>query len=90
MADPKGAPNGGTRGMGRGLAAILSSGAVSGRDEAPGLRELPTDLIFDSVIPRNVRVGEAPSYGVPVIRHDPRCSGSVAYLKLAKEVAARG
>ena len=48
------------------------------------------DLVFDSVIPRNVRVGEAPSYGVPVIRHDPRCSGSVAYLKLAKEVAARG
>src|SRR3954464_3239131 len=48
------------------------------------------DLVFESVIPRNVRVGEAPSYGVPVIRHDPRCSGSVAYLKLAKEVAARG
>ena len=48
------------------------------------------DLVFDSVIPRNVRVGEAPSYGVPVTRHDPRCSGSVAYLKLAKEVAARG
>jgi chromosome partitioning protein len=48
------------------------------------------DLVFESVIPRNVRVGEAPSYGVPVTRHDPRCSGSVAYLKLAKEVAARG
>jgi chromosome partitioning protein len=48
------------------------------------------ELVFESVIPRNVRVGEAPSYGVPVTRHDPRCSGSVAYLKLAKEVAARG
>ena len=48
------------------------------------------ELVFDAVIPRNVRVGEAPSYGLPVIRHDPRCSGSVAYLKLAKEVAARG
>lgn len=54
------------------------------------VREHFPDLVFDSVIPRNVRVGEAPSYGVPVIRHDPRCSGSVAYLKLAKEVAARG
>jgi chromosome partitioning protein len=54
------------------------------------VREHFPDLVFDSVIPRNVRVGEAPSYGVPVIRHDPSCSGSVAYLKLAKEVAARG
>jgi chromosome partitioning protein len=54
------------------------------------LREHFPELVFESVIPRNVRVGEAPSYGLPVIRHDPRCSGSVAYLKLAKEVAARG
>jgi chromosome partitioning protein len=54
------------------------------------VREHFPELVFDAVIPRNVRVGEAPSYGLPVIRHDPRCSGSVAYLKLAKEVAARG
>jgi chromosome partitioning protein len=45
------------------------------------------ELVFETVIPRNVRVGEAPSYGVPVTRHDPHCSGSLAYLKLAKEVA---
>ena len=54
------------------------------------LREHFPELVFDSVIPRNVRVGEAPSFGVSVIRHDPACSGSVAYLKLAREVAARG
>ena len=54
------------------------------------LRQHFPDLVFDSVIPRNVRVSEAPSYGLPVTRHDPRCSGSVAYLQLAKEVAARG
>jgi chromosome partitioning protein len=48
------------------------------------------ELVFDTVIPRNVRLGEAPSYGVPVTRHDPDCAGSIAYLKLAKEVAARG
>ena len=47
------------------------------------------ELVFDTVIPRNVRVGEAPSYGLPVTRHAPQSSGSVAYLKLAKEVAAR-
>ena len=54
------------------------------------LREHFPELVFDTVIPRNVSVGEAPSYGLPVTRHDPSCAGSVAYLKLAKEVAARG
>ena len=47
-------------------------------------------LVFDTVIPRNVRLGEAPSFGVPVIHHDPHCAGSEAYFELAKEVAARG
>jgi chromosome partitioning protein len=47
-------------------------------------------LVFDTVIPRNVRLGEAPSYGIPVIHHDPHCAGSEAYFELAKEVAARG
>ena len=54
------------------------------------VREHFPELVFDTVIPRNVRVGEAPSFGLPVTRHDPGCSGSLAYLKLAKEVAARG
>jgi len=54
------------------------------------LREHFPELVFDTVIPRNVRVGEAPSFGVPVTRHDPECSGSVAYRELAREVAARG
>ena len=47
-------------------------------------------LVFDTVIPRNVRLGEAPSFGLPVIHHDPNCAGSEAYFALAKEVAARG
>ena len=54
------------------------------------VREHFPELVFETVIPRNVRVGEAPSFGVPVTLHDPHCSGSAAYLKLAKEVAARG
>jgi chromosome partitioning protein len=48
------------------------------------------DLVFDTVIPRNIRLGEAPSFGRPVIHHDPHCAGSEAYFELAKEVAARG
>jgi chromosome partitioning protein len=47
-------------------------------------------LVFDTVIPRNVRISEAPSFGRPVIHHDPHCAGSGAYFELAKEVAARG
>ena len=47
-------------------------------------------LVFDTVIPRNVRVGEAPSFGKPVIHYDPHCAGADAYFELAKEVAARG
>jgi chromosome partitioning protein len=54
------------------------------------VREHFPSLVFDTVIPRNVRLGEAPSYGRPVIHHDPHCSGSEAYFALAKEVAARG
>jgi chromosome partitioning protein len=48
------------------------------------------ELVFDTVIPRNVRVGEAPSFGKPVIHHDPHSTGADAYFELAKEVAARG
>ena len=48
------------------------------------------ELVFDTVIPRNIRLGEAPSFGRPVIHHDPHCSGADAYFELAKEVAARG
>ena len=57
--------------------------------EAEVRRHFPT-LVFDTVIPRNVRLGEAPSFGRPVIHHDPHCAGADAYFELAKEVAARG
>jgi chromosome partitioning protein len=60
------------------------------RDVEREVREHFPQLVFDTVIPRSVRVGEAPSYGRPVIHHDPRSSGAEAYFELAKEVAARG
>jgi len=60
------------------------------RDVEREVREHFPHLVFDTVIPRNVRVGEAPSFGVPVTAHAPNSAGSAAYLKLAKEVAARG
>ena len=59
------------------------------RDVEREVRQHFPELVFDTVIPRNVRLGEAPSFGVPIIRHAPQSAGSAAYLKLAKEVAAR-
>ena len=45
--------------------------------------------VFDTVIPRNVRLSEAPSHGLPALIYDLRCAGSEAYLKLARELMAR-
>lgn len=47
------------------------------------------DVVFDTLIPRNVRVSEAPSYGVPVTIYDPNCAGSLAYAALAREIVQR-
>ena len=47
------------------------------------------DKVYDTVIPRNVRVSEAPSYGKPVLLYDLHCAGAQAYLKLAAEVLRR-
>jgi chromosome partitioning protein len=60
------------------------------RDVEREVREHFPDLVFDTVIPRSVRVGEAPSFGMPVTHHDPHSAGAEAYFELAKEVAARG
>ncbi len=60
------------------------------RDVEREVREHFPELVFDTVIPRNVRLGEAPSFGVPALRHAPQSAGTAAYLRLAKEVAARG
>jgi chromosome partitioning protein len=57
--------------------------ALQVRDEVQ--RYFPGE-IFDTVIPRNVRLTEAPSHGKPVMLHDLRSSGSIAYLDLTKEV----
>ncbi|ODN72120.1 ParA family protein [Methylobrevis pamukkalensis] len=47
------------------------------------------DAVYDTIIPRNVRVSEAPSYGKPALLYDLKCSGSQAYLKLASEIIQR-
>ncbi|MCX8255571.1 Chromosome partitioning protein ParA [Beijerinckiaceae bacterium RH AL1] len=47
------------------------------------------DKVYETVIPRNVRISEAPSYGKPALIYDLKCPGSQAYLKLASEVIRR-
>ena len=72
------------------LLTMHDSRTKLGQDVEKEVREHFPELVFDTVIPRNVRLGEAPSFGRPVIHHDPHCAGSDAYFELAKEVAARG
>ena len=53
------------------------------------VRQFMGDKVYQTVIPRNVRVSEAPSYGKPVLLYDLKCAGSQAYLRLASEVIQR-
>ena len=45
-----------------------------------------TDLVFDTIIQRNTRLSEAPSFGISVIMHDASCKGAINYLNLAREI----
>jgi len=59
------------------------------RQVVDDVREHMGEKVYETVIPRNVRVSEAPSYGKPAILYDLKCSGSQAYLQLASEVIRR-
>jgi chromosome partitioning protein len=56
---------------------------------AQDVRKYFGDKVYNSVIPRNVRLSEAPSFGLPAIVYDMKCTGAKAYISLAKEVIAR-
>ncbi len=60
------------------------------RDVVEEVKKYFRGKIFKSVIPRNVRVSEAPSYGKPVVVYDKKSKGAIAYKKLAKEVMLNG
>jgi chromosome partitioning protein len=47
------------------------------------------DKVFDTVIPRNIRIAEAPSFGKPVIMHDPTSRGALAHFAFARELLGR-
>jgi chromosome partitioning protein len=60
-----------------------------GQQVARDIREFFQDRVFKTVIPRNIRLGEAPSHGLPVILYDVKSRGAEAYLTLARELLAR-
>jgi len=53
------------------------------------VRQFMGRKVYDTIIPRNVRISEAPSYGKPVLVYDLKCVGSEAYLRLATEIIQR-
>ena len=60
-----------------------------GQQVSRDIRAFFKDRVFDTVIPRNIRLGEAPSHGMPAILYDVKSRGAEAYLALARELLAR-
>jgi chromosome partitioning protein len=60
-----------------------------GREVAGEVKEHLSEYVFETIVPRNVRLSEAPSHGLPISRYDATCAGSDAYFDLAKEVVSR-
>jgi chromosome partitioning protein len=58
------------------------------RQVADDLKEFFAEQVFNTVIPRSIRLAEAPSYGQPILMYDPRSRGAESYIKLAKEILA--
>jgi len=59
------------------------------RQVAEDVKQHFPDKVFEAVVPRNVRLSESPSHGLPALLYDPTSKGAIAYAELAKEVAAR-
>lgn len=71
------------------LITMYDSRTRLSRDVEKELKTYFPSLLFDTVVPRNTRVGESPSFGKPVIHHDPQSAGANAYFALAREVVQR-
>jgi chromosome partitioning protein len=71
------------------LVTMLDGRTRLGREVAAEVKAHFADQAFTTVVPRNVRLGEAPSYGQPISRYDATCAGSDAYFDLAEEIVSR-
>ncbi len=64
--------------------------AIASRQIAEEIRKFFGEKVFNTIIPRNIRVSEAPSHDMPVIKYDTRCAGTKAYRELTKEFLKGG
>lgn len=71
------------------LLTMSDARATMSREITAEIRKFFGDTVYDTVIPRNVKLAEAPSHGVPIIMHDTRCAGARAYKALAEEFKGR-
>ena len=71
------------------VVTMLDGRTRLGREVAADVRENLAADVFETAVPRNVRLGEAPSHGLPISRYDATCAGSDAYFDLAKEIVTR-
>ncbi len=68
---------------------MLDSRSLISRQISAQIKKYFGEKVFDTFIPRNIRLSEAPSHGVPVLMHDPNCAGAIAYKKLTAEIIQR-
>ena len=59
------------------------------REVADNVRQFFGPKVYDTMIPRNIKVAEAPSHGKPILLYDYECAGSQAYIRLATEIIER-
>lgn len=71
------------------LRTMYDKRSVLAKDITAQLTQYVGEQLLETVIPRNVRLAEAPSFGLPICYYDKRCPGAKAYYKLAKEVQSR-
>lgn len=71
------------------LLTMFDKRTALNRQVALNAREFFPEFVFDTIVPRNIRLTEAPSYGLPIALYHPESQGAFAYMNLAKEVMAR-
>jgi len=72
------------------VVTMYDSRTTLSKQVAQEVREYFGDMMFETIIPRSVKLSEAPSFGEPIIKYDPDGKGSKAYIELAEEVINRG
>ena len=68
------------------LLTMLDSRTILGLEVVEEIKAYFKEKVYDTIIPRLIKISEAPSHGKPILAYDPKNRGTVAYLNLAKEV----